>query len=120
MDRDEQSELVDTNSFGFAAEVLESTQPVLLDVSSPWCRPCLAAEPALRDIATRYSNRLKVVRLDGSNSPDVAAKYSIRGFPTFLGFHRGELLVRRAGFGGAASLEALANSLLELASGIDS
>jgi thioredoxin 1 len=96
----------------FAPEVLSSELPVLIDVSADWCAPCKAAAPIVHELAERHAGRLKVVMIDGSESPDLVAMLGVRGFPTFIGVVRGELVVRQAGFGGRRGLEALADKLL--------
>lgn len=100
------------NDLNFADEVLRSELPVLVDVSAEWCAPCRAAAPIVAELAQRFRGRLKVVELDGGNSPLTSAQLQVRGFPTFLGFSRGKLIERSVGFGGRKPLEALANSLL--------
>jgi hypothetical protein len=55
---------------------------------------------------------LKVVVIDGEEASDLVATLGVRGFPTFLGFRRGEIVARQAGFGGKRGLEALAEGLL--------
>lgn len=112
MQTEQEDLVVPANSLSFQQEALESRLPVLVDISTEWCAPCRAAEPALRDAARRHAGRLKVIRVDGSESPDVAARFGVRGFPTFLGFSRGKEVARRAGYGGPRSLEALIEALL--------
>ncbi len=102
----------DVNSLNFAQEVLKSTLPVLIDVSADWCPPCKAAAPIVHELARSHAGRLKVVLVDGNESPDLVAALGVRGFPTFIGVVGGEVVVRQAGFGGRRGLEQLTERLL--------
>lgn len=104
------------NGLSFAHEVLKSDLPVLIDVTAEWCPPCKLAAPVVAELAQRHAGRLKVVIIDGEEASDLVATLGVRGFPTFLGFHDGEIVVRQAGFGGKRGLEALAEKLLAQAS----
>jgi thioredoxin 1 len=101
------------NGLSFATEVLQSPLPVLIDVTAEWCPPCKAAAPVIAELAERYAGRLKVVVIDGGQSPDLVATLGVRGFPTFLGVKSAEIVSRQAGFGGRRGLEALVDGLLE-------
>ncbi len=103
---------IDVNGLDFAREVSQSALPVLIDVSADWCPPCKAAAPVIHELAARHAGRLKVVMIDGNQSPDLVAALGVRGFPTFLGVVRGEVVVRQAGFGGRRGLEQLVERLL--------
>ena len=100
------------NGLSFANEVLKSDLPVLIDVTADWCPPCQAAAPIVAELAQRHAGRLKVVVIDGNDSPDLVAALGVRGFPTFLGVLSSEVVARQAGFGGRRGLEALADKLL--------
>ena len=102
--------LVDATSF--ALEVLKSELPVFINVTAAWCPPCKAAKPVVAELAQQYAGRLKVVMIDGDACPELVATLGVRGFPTFLAFHQGDLLGRQAGFGGRRSLQALVEKLL--------
>jgi thioredoxin 1 len=101
------------NEFNFAEEVRGSSLPVLIDVSAPWCAPCRAAAPVVSELARRHSGALKVVEVDGGESPALVTELGVRGFPTFVALLGGEVVERRAGFAGAKALEAMIARLLE-------
>ena len=107
------SDVVYVNEFNFESEVLGATLPVLIDVTASWCGPCKLAAPIVSELSRQHAGRLKVVELDGGESPDLVARLGIRGFPTFLGVVGGEVVERRLGFSGRRGLDELAASLLE-------
>ena len=99
------------NELSFRQLVLESKLPVLVDVSARWCPPCKLAAPVLADLASRYRDLLKVVEIDGEESPTLVADLGVRGFPTFVGISAGEIVARQAGFAGRSALERMAERL---------
>jgi thioredoxin 1 len=109
--------VVHVNELSFTREVSDSSLPVLIDISTEWCPPCRVAASVILELAHRHLGRLKVVAIDGDESPQLAAQLGVRGFPTFLGVVRGEVVLRRAGFGGKGALSALADALLASAGG---
>ena len=92
------------NDLNFDSEVLGADLPVLVDVTAPWCAPCRAAEPVLAELARERPSQLKVVRLDGGESPDLVAHLGVRGYPTFLLYEHGREVQRQAGFRGGQAL----------------
>ncbi len=81
----------------FQTEVLDAATPVLVDFWAEWCGPCRAVAPMVEEIAKEYAGRLKVVKVDVDESPDVASRYRIQGIPTLLVFKGGEEVERVVG-----------------------
>jgi thioredoxin 1 len=77
----------------FQAEVIDasSTTPVMVDFWAEWCRPCHMLAPTVAEIATTYSGRLKVVKLNVDENVNSAGKFNIRGIPTLLIFKGGQV-----------------------------
>jgi thioredoxin 1 len=107
------SKVVHVNGLNFEEEVLGAGTPVLVDVSAEWCPPCKAAWPVIETVAHEYAGRIKVVAIDGGESPELVARLGVRGFPTFIAFAAGQPSERVAGFAGAAALRRFAAKLLE-------
>ena len=87
----------------FKQEVLESEVPVLVDFFAPWCGPCRMLAPALEGIAKAYEGRLKVVKVNVDEDPQLADAYAIRGVPTVMIFNNGDVVDTMVGLpaGGA-------------------
>jgi thioredoxin 1 len=99
---------ITVNGVNFQAEVLGAKTPVLVDVSAAWCGPCRLAAPIIDEIAQSGAESLKVVVIDGDESPELVQALRVRGFPTFIVFENGEEVRRTAGFAGRGALRKLA------------
>ena len=83
------------------ADTFESTiagdTPVLIDFWAEWCAPCRAVAPILEEIAGENETRLRVVKLNVDENPDVAKRLSILSIPTLILFANGEEKARIVG-----------------------
>jgi len=87
-------ELMDSN---FEQEVLKSAVPVLVDFWAAWCGPCRMMGPIVEQVASEYKGRLKVAKLNVDDSPDLAARYGVRGIPTLILFANGKVKAQSVG-----------------------
>ena len=74
----------------FDAEVLNSTEPVVVDFHAEWCGPCKAMAPALDLVASEMKGKVKVVKVDVDQNPGITGKFGIRAMPTLLVFKGGK------------------------------
>src|SRR5207248_1680221 len=92
----------------FETEVLKSEQLVLVDCWAPWCGPCKMLAPTIDTLANEYAGKIRVVKLNTDDNPNIATSYSISGILTVLLFKGSQLVDRIVGL---ASKVMLASSL---------
>lgn len=81
----------------FEQEVLKAEIPVLVDFWAPWCGPCKMLGPVLEEVAAANDSRLKVVKVNVDENPDLAQKYEVMGIPAMFLFKNGQVIDNFAG-----------------------
>jgi thioredoxin 1 len=89
----------------FAAEVLESELPVLVDFTAAWCPPCRVMKPILAELDADRPD-LRIVQLDVDADQRTAAEYGVLSMPTFILFSGGREVKRLVGARPRKRLEA--------------
>lgn len=82
----------------FAAEVLKSELPVVVDFFAEWCGPCKMMAPVIDQLATEYAASWKIGKCNVDDAPQIAEKYGIQSIPTLLFFRNGEVVDKMIGF----------------------
>ena len=86
------AEILDVTDATFENEILKSETPVLIDFWAEWCAPCRAIAPIVKDLATRYSGKVKVVKMNIDENPGTPGRYGVRAIPTVLAFKNGAVV----------------------------
>ena len=92
----------------FARTVAESEVPVMVDFYADWCGPCKMMAPAVDQIASNYSGKAIVAKVNTDTAPRATQPFNIRGIPTTIIFRNGNEVTRQSG---AMPYQALAQLL---------
>ncbi len=82
----------------FQKEVIESPLPVLVDFTAVWCGPCKMLEPIIKQLAQEWEGKVKVVKLDVDDNPNLAMEYNVMGVPSLILFKDGKPVERLTGY----------------------
>lgn len=105
--------LYEINTASFESEVINSELPVVVDCFTNTCPPCKKMAPIFEKVAAEYDGKIRFIKVNLKNSPEIGKKYKILGVPTFLFFRNGELITNMVGFAEEEKLEGKLDSFLE-------
>ena len=104
--------IVHVTDASFEDEVLKSKLPVLVDFWAEWCGPCKMIAPIIDDLASEYSGKLKVCKLDVDGNGEIPNRYSIRGIPTLMIFMNGNAEATKVGAVSKTQLASFVNAAI--------
>ena len=96
----------------FDKEISNSKELILVDFWADWCGPCIQIGPILEDIANKHKDKIKILKLNIDENPNIPQKYGVRGIPTLMLFKMGNLIDTKIGSLPQSTLEAWLESNL--------
>jgi len=106
------SHIIYVSEDSFEEEVLRASGPVLVDYWAEWCGPCKMIAPILDEIASEYTGKIKVAKLNIDENPQTPPRYGIRGIPTLMLFKNGNVEATKVGAVSKSQLTAFIDSNL--------
>jgi thioredoxin 1 len=92
------AEITHINESDFQTQVLDSAQPVMVDFTAVWCGPCKMLDPVVKQLAQDWDGKVKIVKLDIDNNPNIAMQYQIMSVPTLMLVVNGKVSQRISGY----------------------
>jgi thioredoxin 1 len=81
----------------FEQDVVKSSRPVLVDLWAPWCGPCIAMEPAMKELSTEFEGKVDIAKLNVDENPSLAQSLDVMSIPTLMLFKDGKPVQRIVG-----------------------
>lgn len=103
------STVTDSN---FEDEITQAKTPVLVDFWAEWCGPCKMIAPILEEVASDYGDKLRIVKLNIDENPNMPQKFAVRSIPTLMLFKNGEVAATKVGVASKSQLSEFIDSNL--------
>lgn len=79
------------------SEIINGTQPILVDFFATWCGPCKMQASILAQLSENIGDKVEIVKIDVDKNRELALSYKVQSMPTLILFHNGEIVWRRSG-----------------------
>jgi thioredoxin 1 len=106
------AEVLDVTDQSFEEVVLKSETPAIVDFWAEWCAPCRAISPIIKDLAARFGDRVKIVKMNIDENPGTPGTYGVRAIPTVLAFRNGTVVEQITGARQRKAFEEMVEKLL--------
>lgn len=103
--RGDTCQLKKVNEGNFEKEVLQSNMPIFVDFYANWCGVCHDANPYLKELEAKYSDRIQFVAYNCENGPEICQQFGVSALPTYIIFDKEEVAGRQEGFEDKDNLE---------------
>ena len=104
--------VIDVKRSNFQEEVISADKLVLVDLYATWCAPCKALAPVLEELADKYADKIKVVKVNVDEEESIAAKFGIASIPTVIFFKNGQTAASLVGLRSASEIEKMIEKFL--------
>jgi len=103
---------LEVNQSNFEAEVLKSSQPVVVDFWAPWCGPCRSMAPVIEELSNDFAGKAKVTKLNVDENQALAGQFGVMSIPTLIFFKDGKAVDTVVGFTPKNKLSEKLNALI--------
>ena len=104
--------VIDVKKGNFQEEVISADKLAIVDLYATWCTPCKALAPVLEELADKYADKIKVVKVNVDEEESIAAKFGIASIPTVIFFKNGQTATSFVGLRSASEIEKMIEKLL--------
>ena len=101
--------IVKVTNDNFGQEVLQSTEPVMVDFWAEWCGPCRMVAPVLDQLADEMQGKVKIAKLNVDENQETAYQFQVSSIPTFILFKDGKMADRTMGAMPKSAFESFIN-----------
>lgn len=104
--------VIDVKRSNFQEAVISADKLAIVDLYATWCAPCKALAPVLEELADKYADKIKVVKVNVDEEESIAAKFGIASIPTVIFFKNGQTAASFVGLRSASEIEKMIEKLL--------
>jgi len=106
------AQAVKVDEGSWEAEVIKAPGLVMVDFWAVWCGPCQMVAPIVEELANEYAGKLRVMKLNTDESPEIAGRYQVMSIPTILFFKDGRPVEKLVGARPKRQFKEVIDSLL--------